>query len=250
MEEQINHELLQIMQAEQDVYRASLLAMPPEEILNNAWEYTAREDILMALDVQNIPVEQAKALLRSPSPLAEVTKEYRDQDVDDRDVFIALEGVALLHGGYPIYRFSFQYATEHEELDAYFASIKANNKCVASIVSAINGNYRDNRLATENALKSVLGQHSADRVQIILAWQIKLRPWEGRYSRANKEWAASVDTAALENSGTQLYINCHQGLIDLFTTAFRREVMEQSRGETSVEKADNKSPERSDDLEL
>ena len=50
MEEQIWKELYEEMKAEQDVYRAELLAMPPEEILGCTWEYTAREDILMAAE--------------------------------------------------------------------------------------------------------------------------------------------------------------------------------------------------------
>ena len=43
MEDQINDELFAKMKAEQDEYKAQLLAMPPEEILDHIWEYTARE---------------------------------------------------------------------------------------------------------------------------------------------------------------------------------------------------------------
>ena len=38
------------MQQEQNEYRAWLLAQPPEEILNHAYEYSSREDILIALE--------------------------------------------------------------------------------------------------------------------------------------------------------------------------------------------------------
>ena len=38
------------MSAEQDKFRAWLVAQPPEEILNHTVEYTTREDILMAMD--------------------------------------------------------------------------------------------------------------------------------------------------------------------------------------------------------
>ena len=37
MEENMNNELAQIMLTELNEFRASLLAMPPEEILKNAW---------------------------------------------------------------------------------------------------------------------------------------------------------------------------------------------------------------------
>lgn len=38
------------MQQEQNEYRAWLLAQPPEEILNHEYEYSSREDILIALE--------------------------------------------------------------------------------------------------------------------------------------------------------------------------------------------------------
>ena len=44
----LNAELYQKMFAEQEQYRAWLLAQPPNEILNHTYEYTIRQDILIA----------------------------------------------------------------------------------------------------------------------------------------------------------------------------------------------------------
>ena len=44
------------MQQEQNEYRAWLLAQPPEEILNHAYEYSSREDILIALQRDRCPL--------------------------------------------------------------------------------------------------------------------------------------------------------------------------------------------------
>ena len=55
--------LVEKMSAEQDKYRAWLVAQPPEEILNHTSEYTTREDILMAMEFAELTKAQVKALL-------------------------------------------------------------------------------------------------------------------------------------------------------------------------------------------
>ena len=69
--ETVNTKLYKKMFAEQERYRAWLLSQPPAEILDHTYEYTMREDILMALECGDLPSPQAGALLRSPAPLAE-----------------------------------------------------------------------------------------------------------------------------------------------------------------------------------
>ena len=60
--------------------RCWLLTQPPEEILNHTYEYTVREDILMALENNDISSEQATALLKSPTPLGDVFKEFENRE--------------------------------------------------------------------------------------------------------------------------------------------------------------------------
>ena len=45
-----NTALYEKMAVEQDKFRDWLKSQPPEEILNHAYEYTVREDILMAME--------------------------------------------------------------------------------------------------------------------------------------------------------------------------------------------------------
>ena len=73
------------MKAEQDKYRDWLLNQPPEEILNHTYEYTMREDIVMCMEELELSPKQAKALLRSPCPLDDVYKEFRDREVEHMD---------------------------------------------------------------------------------------------------------------------------------------------------------------------
>lgn len=75
--ENLTMNLYRKMKAEQDNYQDWLLSLPPKEILNHAYEYTVREDILMALREQDVLVEQGSALLDSPSPLADIYREWQ-----------------------------------------------------------------------------------------------------------------------------------------------------------------------------
>ena len=73
------------MKAEQDKYRDWLLSQLPEEILNHTYEYTMREDIVMCMEELELSPQQAKALLRSPCPLDDVYKEFKDREVEHMD---------------------------------------------------------------------------------------------------------------------------------------------------------------------
>ena len=56
------------------------LAQASEEILNHTYEYTVREDILMSLEYNSLPNAQVRALLKSPSPLADVFAAWEDRE--------------------------------------------------------------------------------------------------------------------------------------------------------------------------
>lgn len=77
--EELNTALYKKVFAEQEKYREWLLSQPPDEILNHCYEYTVREDIVLALEEYNLSDKQCKALLKSPSPLADVFKDFESE---------------------------------------------------------------------------------------------------------------------------------------------------------------------------
>lgn len=249
MEENMNNELAQIMLTELNEFRASLLAMPPEEILKNAWKYTAMEDIVDALDSWELTEKQAWALLKSSSPLAEVTEEYRDQDVDNDRIIDAFEETAKRYMEPPIYRHTAQYAMEHGERDAYFASRKAYVDCKNAIADSINKHFDGMHLG-KDCLAEVMEKYGPERVTDVLACTIQHKEWDERFSRSNREWAMQIDTSHMGKEPYQFICESHPAVLDGFISIFRREVLEQSQGEKSTEKSSRKPPERSDDFEL
>mgnify|MGYP002578575748 CR=1 FL=1 len=76
----LNTALYEKMAAEQDKYRDWLKSQPPEEILHHTYEYTVREDILLSMEYNDLPDAQVKALLKSPSPLADVFKDWEHKE--------------------------------------------------------------------------------------------------------------------------------------------------------------------------
>lgn len=58
-----NDKLYSKMCDEQESYRSMLLSKPPAEILEHAYEYSVREDILCAMTDNDLPEEQAAAIL-------------------------------------------------------------------------------------------------------------------------------------------------------------------------------------------
>ena len=80
--EELNTALYQKMFAEQQQYREWLMNQSPGEILNHCYEYTVREDIVLALEYHDLSDKQCKALLKSPSPLADVFKDFEKRETD------------------------------------------------------------------------------------------------------------------------------------------------------------------------
>ena len=125
------------MQQEQNEYRAWLLAQPPEEILNHAYEYSSREDILIALENASLRPAQLRALLESQAPLADIYKDYRDCDTNTLDVMTLCiadrADIDLMESTKknwpPVCYQTGRYAREHEELPQYRASMKLNEEC-------------------------------------------------------------------------------------------------------------------------
>ena len=80
--EELKSTLYDMMHAEQQNYREWLMKQQPEEILSHTYEFTVREDILVALEEVELSDELMKALMDSPSPLQEVYEMFADKETD------------------------------------------------------------------------------------------------------------------------------------------------------------------------
>ena len=232
-----NTALYEKMSAEQDRYRNWLKRQPPEEILHHSYEYTVREDIVMAMEQLELTDAQAKALLDSPTPLADVYRYFEKLEtgymdvvrdsIENRadDVCKAQEELRSA----PLYPHSAAYASKHGETAQYNLSYQANLACKEAVEQAINAHYAENRLDTEAAVKDVLDQFGPERVQFILATTIRHKDSDGRISRDNKTWAKTIPM--LEDSEARYLVvdKVNPGLTDLFTRQARKTMQEQQK---------------------
>lgn len=238
----LNTALYEKMFAEQEAYRGWLLAQPPEEILQHTYEYTVREDILMSLENNDLTIHQASTLLQSPSPLGDVFQEFEKLETghmdtvlecltDRADTLLRQEQEAkqaLLK--LPVYPYPAAYAREHDELEAYRASHKANVACRNAIDTAIADHYRNNSLGS-GAVKQVVGQFGYDRTLYVLANTVRQKDWDGRISHDNKAWAKTIpvfddkDDWGGDRRCEFVVDKAHTGLMDLFTTQARHDYL-------------------------
>ena len=65
---------------EQEKFIADLKKLPPEEIIEKAYEYIMREDILMTFEDDYLSPKQVKALLKLEYPLSSCYSRWLDND--------------------------------------------------------------------------------------------------------------------------------------------------------------------------
>ena len=84
--EELNTQLYRKVFEEQEQFWKWLLSQTPEEILNHSYEYTIREDIVIALEYHDLSEKQCRALLKSKSPLADIFKDFDKRETDHMDI--------------------------------------------------------------------------------------------------------------------------------------------------------------------
>ena len=237
----LNTALYEKMATEQEKYRDWLKSQPPEEILHHTYEYTVREDIVMAMEELELTDAQVQALLESSSPLADVYRYFEKLETGHMDVIRdsiesraddvcrAKEELRTT----PVYPHSAAYASEHGEMAQYSLSYQANSPCKEAIDQAISAHYAENRLDTEAAIKDVLEKFGAERVQFILANTIQHKNHDGRISQDNKAWAKTIpmpeDSDASRHCAYLVVDGVNPGLTDLFTRQARKAIQEQQK---------------------
>ena len=150
------------------------------------------------------------------------------------------EAVTVEKPEVPVYHETANYAYESGELESYRASLAANEKCRSAIEAAISGNYAENRLDADAAVKSVLEQFSPERIRYVLANTIQQKDFDGRIPQPLKEWAKNVEVCS-ENASRFLVDKCNPGLTALFVDAFRNQTELQK--DVASEKAEERDPE-------
>ena len=223
--------LTEKMTAEFDGYRSWLLKQPPEEILNHAYEYTTKENLLNVLGDTDLKPQQIETLLRSPCPLEDVFKDcsYIDQSDYNYTLKVLIDQRADMEmekqRTIPIYNGTAREAKERGELDKFKASAETDENCKTAIENAIARNYDGTRLNTSAAIREVREQFGDKRLARVTASLIANREHDGRISPENMKWAEKNATTKKLSTG-----RTHSGLLDIFATRLRESERKRERG--------------------
>lgn len=231
----LNTQLYQKMFAEQERFKEELMQLPPGEILQKAYEYVCREDILLSLEYNDLSPKQAKALLKSPTPLADVYKDFSKLETDYMSIVAqCVEDRAddLLkeeqqQNPPKVYRQSVTYAREHGELQQYHASCHLNERCRDEIDAALAQRFDGMRLGA-GAVEQVVAEYGLERTKYVLAAAIQTRDGDGRISRTNRKWAdfirtiKDMDRRGFDRSCYYADLQAHTCLLDGFVNQVRK----------------------------
>ena len=185
----LNTALYEKMAAEQDKYRDWLKSQPPAEVLNHAYEYTVREDIVMAMEELELTDAQAQALLDSPTPLADVYRHFEKLETGYMDVIRdsienraddACKAQAELRKA-AIYPHSAAYAKEHGELEQYRASNNANI-----------GKGRTESRAISAIIDYVAIPQKTDHGKLITGYECDSRVADAEFMLAKRQYIAAT----------------------------------------------------------
>lgn len=259
--EELNQALYEKLSSELEAYRASLLTMPPEEILENASGYALREDILLCMECNDLSDEEAQALLNAEHPLELIYQAFDGQNPGYMDAIqncVEQEAQkAREHQAQeqrtlkaPLYPYTANQARMRGELDAYRASHKANIACKEAIEKSVSEHYDGMYLAPE-AVSQVASQFGYERMFYVLSNTVRLKERDGRFSSSNKLWAQKIPVIADENDqgynrNLAFEVHSHPAILDGFITAARQEyqLLQPSSAKTGKMRGQKKRKER------
>ena len=214
--EELNTALYKKMFAEQEKFEDWLLSQSPREILNHAYEYTMREDILLSLEYNDLTSDQAAALLASPSPLDDLYHQYEKMETSHMEEIWSC----------------FENRAEQVKAAQAVQEKRLNISYKEAIEEAINSNYQGNSLDAKAAAQEVLDRFGPERVQTVLAATVQDKDWDARFSRENKAWAQTMPMPEGSEDGNRRshwVVDSHPGLVNLFVDQVRDLVREREK---------------------
>mgnify|MGYP001025578137 CR=1 FL=1 len=132
----------------------------------------------------------------------------------------------------PIYPHPAAYARENGELEQYRASQKALFDCKCAIDDTIRENW-DGMNFAEDSAKSVLRQFGPEKVAFILAYTVRERNLDNRFSGHNASWANTVPLYGIRGRDSCI-LESHPAKVDLFIDVARKCILELARENTPM----------------
>ena len=132
----------------------------------------------------------------------------------------------------PIYKFPAAHARENGELEQYRASVKSLTACKCAIDDTIRKNW-DGMNFAEDSAKGVLEQFGPEKVSFILAYTVRERNLDNRFSGHNASWANTVPLYGIRDQDSYI-LESHPAKVDLFIDLVQKNIQELDQGKSSA----------------
>jgi len=227
---------------EYDEFRANMLRLSPEKVFEENYKIRAYNEFSSVIDdmEEYFSEDDYKALYRERGHILEHL--YDD--------FLGTEGAALdsyddtvafmkdycrhyhkdIYCNKPVYLQTAAYAYEHDEMEIYRASHGLSQGCKRDIDEAIQRNY-DGMHLNLGFEDELIKQYGMERIAYIVATTINEHEWDGRYARANKDWARTIPMSESEDERMDCCLNIHPAILDGFADMIRKKIKENKQEE-------------------
>lgn len=119
-----------------------------------------------------------------------------------------------------LYPYSAQEAKKRNQLPMWRESYHANVACRNAIEETIRQNF-DGMHLKKDCLEPVLEEYGYKRTEWVLATTLQELSWDGRFSRANKQWAARRYIPQDERHNAEITVRSHPAILDGFVDLYR-----------------------------
>ena len=143
----------------------------------------------------------------------------------------------------PIYPYPVTYARENGELEQYRASFKTLAECKCAIDDAIFDNWDGMNFDNDSA-KGVLKQFGPERVAFILAYTVRERNIDNRFSGHNASWANTVPLYGIASGRESCTLESHPAKVDLFIDLVRKDLQELAQQKSASRQKSSVKPKK------
>lgn len=119
-----------------------------------------------------------------------------------------------------LYPYSSQEAKKRNQLSMWRESYHVNVACRNAIEETIRQNF-DGMHLKKDCLEPVLAEYGYKRTEWVLATTLQELSWDGRFSRANKQWAARRYIPQDERHNAEITVRSHPAILDGFVDLYR-----------------------------
>ena len=124
-----------------------------------------------------------------------------------------------------LYPYSAQETKKRNQLPMWRESYHANVACRNAIEETIRQNF-DGMNLKKDCLEPVLAGYGYKRTEWVLATTLQELSWDGRFSRANKQWAARRYIPQDERHNAEITVRSHPAILDGFVDLYRKAYQE------------------------